>query len=61
MIEKTLSASDSVGASLASAGSQGNQANSKKVNYVQISLESYSHLTELEDQVKVLDDQVKVL
>ncbi|CAL5384762.1 unnamed protein product [Camellia sinensis] len=43
----------------ASAGSQGDQENYKKPNYVQISMESYSHLTGLEDQVKSYEDQVK--
>ena len=31
----------------------------KKPNYVQISVESYSHLTGLEDQVKSYEDQLK--
>lgn len=31
----------------------------KKAKYVQISVESYSHLTGLEDQVKTYEDQVK--
>lgn len=31
----------------------------KKPNYVQISVESYSHLTGLEDQVKSYEDQMK--
>ncbi|CAB4265598.1 unnamed protein product [Prunus armeniaca] len=31
----------------------------KKPNYVQISVEQYSHLTSLEDQVKTYEDQVK--
>ncbi|KAF8410471.1 hypothetical protein HHK36_003000 [Tetracentron sinense] len=59
--EKTVSASDSTDASLASAGSEGDQNNYKKVNYVQISMESYGHLTGLEDQFKSLEDQVKEL
>ncbi|KAF8405349.1 hypothetical protein HHK36_010253 [Tetracentron sinense] len=56
--EKTVAASDSAAASLASAGSQGDQDNYNKVSYVQISMESYAHLTGLEDQVKTLEDQV---
>lgn len=36
---------------------QGKQDNYKKPKYVQISVESYSHLTGLEDQVKSLEDQ----
>uniref|UniRef100_A0A5B7ABC4 Putative filament-like plant protein 4 isoform X1 n=1 Tax=Davidia involucrata TaxID=16924 RepID=A0A5B7ABC4_DAVIN len=53
--EKAVAASDSAGASLASAGSQDKY---KKPNYVQISVESYSHLTGLEDQVKTYEDQM---
>ena len=34
------------------------QDNNKKPNYVQISVESYSHLTGLEDKVKSYEDQV---
>lgn len=34
------------------------QDNYKKPNYVQLSLESYSHLTGLEDQIKTYEDQV---
>ncbi|XP_059637562.1 filament-like plant protein 4 [Cornus florida] len=49
-------ASDSAGAS---AGTQNDQDKYKKPNYVQITVESYSHLTGLEDQVKTYDDQVK--
>nr|XP_016453170.1 PREDICTED: filament-like plant protein 4 isoform X2 [Nicotiana tabacum] len=41
--------------------SQGKQDNYKKPKYVQISVESYSHLTGLEDQVKSLEDHVKSL
>lgn len=36
-----------------------NQDNYKKPNYVQISVEQYSHLTGLEDQVKNYESQVK--
>ncbi|XP_042508703.1 filament-like plant protein 4 isoform X2 [Macadamia integrifolia] len=59
-IEKILSSSDYAGASFVSAGSQGDQEISKKVNYVQISVESYTQFTGLEEQVKVLEDQVKL-
>ncbi|KAJ4962433.1 hypothetical protein NE237_022372 [Protea cynaroides] len=52
---------NSAGASLVSVGSQRDQENSKKVNYVQLSVESYAHFNGLEEQVKVLEDQVKVL
>lgn len=37
------------------------QDNYKKPNYVQISVESYSHLTGLEDQVKTYKEQVQTL
>lgn len=37
------------------------QDNYKKPNYVQISVESYSHLTGLEDQVKTYEEQVQML
>ncbi|KAK9269899.1 hypothetical protein L1049_025472 [Liquidambar formosana] len=57
--EKAVAALESAGASLTSAGSLGNQDNYKKPNYVQISVESYSHLTGLEEQVKTYEDQVK--
>ncbi|KAA8537535.1 hypothetical protein F0562_027143 [Nyssa sinensis] len=59
--ERAVTASDSAGASLASGGSQGDQDKYKKPNFVQISVESYSHLTGLEDQVKTYEDQVSNL
>ncbi|XP_030950711.1 filament-like plant protein 4 [Quercus lobata] len=37
------------------------QDNYKKPNYVQISVESYTHLTSLEDQVKTYEEQVQTL
>ncbi|KAI3464859.1 hypothetical protein Pfo_021522 [Paulownia fortunei] len=37
------------------------QDNNKKPKYVQISMESYTHLTGLEDQVKSYEDQVQTL
>lgn len=43
------------------AGSQGDQDGYKKPSYVQISVESYSHLTGLEDQVKMRDEQIQTL
>ncbi|GMP27189.1 hypothetical protein CsSME_00003293 [Camellia sinensis var. sinensis] len=58
--EKMVDAADSAGASLASVGSLRDQENCKKFNYVQIPLESYTHLTGLEDQVIALEDQVKM-
>nr|GMD94459.1 filament-like plant protein 4 [Ipomoea batatas] len=44
-----------------SQGDQGKQDNYKKPKYVQISAESYSYLTGLEDQVKSYVEQVKTL
>lgn len=37
------------------------QDNNKKQNYVQISVESYSHLSGLEDQVKTYEEKVQTL
>ncbi|KAK4276515.1 hypothetical protein QN277_014656 [Acacia crassicarpa] len=56
VLEKAAAALDSV-----SASSQGNQDNYKKPNYVQISVESYSHMTGLEDQVKTYEEKVETL
>ncbi|XP_057960573.1 filament-like plant protein 4 [Malania oleifera] len=58
---KSVATSDSADVSLASAGSLGEQENCEKVNYIQISADSYAHMNGLEDQVKMLDDQVKIL
>lgn len=58
--EKAVAAIESAGSSLPVA-SQGNQENYKKPNYVQISVESYSHLTGLENQVKTYEEQVQTL
>ncbi|KAL1141689.1 hypothetical protein V6Z11_A11G046500 [Gossypium hirsutum] len=52
--------SDGTSASLSSLASLGDQEKCKKVNYVQISMESYVHLTGLEDEVKKLNDQVRL-
>ncbi|KAF7817634.1 Filament-like plant protein 4 [Senna tora] len=56
VLEKAAAALDSAGAA-----AQGNQNNYKKPNYVQISVESYSHLTSLEDQVKTYEEKVQTL
>ncbi|XVE56139.1 hypothetical protein DITRI_Ditri03aG0213900 [Diplodiscus trichospermus] len=48
-------------ATLASSASQGDQDTYKKPKYVQISVESYSHLTGLENQVKTFEEQVQML
>ncbi|XP_037491823.1 filament-like plant protein 4 isoform X2 [Jatropha curcas] len=59
--EKTATATDSGGGTLASTGSQADKDNYKKPNYVQISVESYTHLTGLEDQVKTYEQQFQTL
>ncbi|CAN0906356.1 Filament-like plant protein 4 [Linum grandiflorum] len=51
----------SLDTSLASTESLGDKDNYKKPNYVQISVESYTHLTGLEDQVKSYENQVHSL
>ncbi|GFY86230.1 filament-like protein [Actinidia rufa] len=57
-VEKAVAASETAAASV---GSQAEHDKYKKPNYVQISVESYSHLTGLEDQLKAYEDQVKTL
>lgn len=59
--EKTAAATDSGSGTLASSGTQADKDNYKKPNYVQISVESYSHLTGLEVQVKTYEQQVQTL
>ncbi|CAN1824397.1 Filament-like plant protein 4 [Linum perenne] len=54
-------AAESLDSALASTESQGEKDNYKKPNYVQISVESYTHLTGLEEQVKSYEDQVQSL
>ncbi|CAJ1973229.1 unnamed protein product [Sphenostylis stenocarpa] len=54
VIEKAATALDSSDAS-------NNQDNKKKPNYIQISVESYSHLSSLEDQVKTYEEKVQTL
>ncbi|CAO2833861.1 unnamed protein product [Amaranthus hypochondriacus] len=61
--EKVIATLDSAaGASLTSGGSQPDkgQDKHKKSNHVQISIESYTHLSGLENQVKTYEEQVKV-
>ncbi|KAG4118870.1 hypothetical protein ERO13_D11G045000v2 [Gossypium hirsutum] len=58
--DKQAVVSDGTSASLSSLASLGDQEKCKKVNYVQISMESYVHLTGLEDEVKKLKDQVRL-
>ncbi|KAK4762908.1 hypothetical protein SAY86_008676 [Trapa natans] len=58
--EKLGSASGGSANTLAEAASLGSQ-DSKKVSYVQISLDSYKHMSGLEDQVYTLENQVKTL
>ncbi|XP_017242663.1 filament-like plant protein 4 isoform X1 [Daucus carota subsp. sativus] len=60
--DKLISTSESAGAPTASPGTQGDQPQGKqdkKPKYVQISVESYTHLTGLEDQVKLYEDELK--
>lgn len=63
--EKSVAATvDSLAASLVSADSQVNQEkqdNNQKPKYVQITVESYSHLTGLEDQVKTYEEHVQAM
>ncbi|TKY45702.1 Filament plant protein 5 [Spatholobus suberectus] len=60
--EKPVSASESVGSTLSSVAHVGDQQdNCKNKNYVQISMESYTRMSGLEDQVVSLEDQVKAL
>ncbi|OAY50606.1 filament-like plant protein 4 isoform X2 [Manihot esculenta] len=57
--DKNAAAIDSAGGTVASSRSLMDKDNYKKPNYVQISVESYTHLTGLEEQVKTYEDQVK--
>ncbi|KAK9748453.1 hypothetical protein RND81_02G058500 [Saponaria officinalis] len=57
--EKAIATLDSVGGSLSSSGTQADKDNYKKPNYVQISVETYSHLTKLENQVKAYEEHAK--
>ncbi|KAI4316912.1 hypothetical protein L6164_024841 [Bauhinia variegata] len=56
VLEKAVAALDSANSSTPS-----NQDNYKKPNYVQISVESYAHLTGLEDQVKAYEEKAQSL
>ncbi|MQM01222.1 hypothetical protein Taro_033970 [Colocasia esculenta] len=58
--DKSVAAADSANA-VGSVENQGNEDNSKSINYVQVSKETYAHFTELEDEVKVLNDQLNSL
>ncbi|KAF2310095.1 hypothetical protein GH714_006513 [Hevea brasiliensis] len=59
--DKNAAATDFGGGNVASSGSRADKDNYKKPNYVQISVESYTHLTGLEDQVKTYEQQVQTL
>ncbi|KAI3989510.1 hypothetical protein MKX01_022785 [Papaver californicum] len=59
--EKIVLAQDASSVTLASAGSRESQDIPKKNNYVQISMESYARMTELEEEVKTMNDQVTTL
>ncbi|KAK6288168.1 hypothetical protein POUND7_014347 [Theobroma cacao] len=58
--EKQAVGADGTGASLSSLASLGDQEKCKKVNYVQIPMESYVRLTGLEDEVNRLKGEVKL-
>ncbi|XP_074279175.1 filament-like plant protein 4 [Silene latifolia] len=58
--EKAIATLDSAGASLPSGGSHADKDHNKKSSYVQISVESYSHLTGLEDQIKIYEENEKM-
>lgn len=60
-VEKAVAILDTAGASLPPPKSQSDQETYKKPNYVQISVESYTHLSGLEDQVKFYEEQVQTL
>ncbi|KAK4752787.1 hypothetical protein SAY87_021585 [Trapa incisa] len=60
-VEKVAAILDSAGVTLATAKPRDDQEKYKKPNYVQISLESYSHLTGLENHVKTCEEQVQTL
>ncbi|GMH16502.1 hypothetical protein Nepgr_018343 [Nepenthes gracilis] len=58
--DKAIATLDTLGVSLASSGSsQCDKDNYRERNYVQVSVESYTHLTGLDDQVKAYEEQVK--
>nr|KYP66875.1 Filament-like plant protein 5 [Cajanus cajan] len=60
--EKPVSTFESVGSTLSSVAHVGDQQdNSNSKNYVQISMESYTRMSGLEDQAANLEDQVKAL
>lgn len=57
--DKTVTVTDTNNVPLpSSADTQTDQDDAKSVKYVQITVESYAHLTELEDQVKILNEKV---
>ncbi|KAK9136227.1 hypothetical protein Syun_015557 [Stephania yunnanensis] len=59
--EKKVTALDSIASSLDSPGSPAYQNNSRKQSYIQISMESYTRFTEMEAQVKTLNNEVSTL
>ncbi|XP_057516920.1 filament-like plant protein 4 isoform X2 [Amaranthus tricolor] len=58
--EKVIHTLDSAAAASAESQPDKGQDKHKKSNYVQISIESYNHLSGLENQVKIYEEQVKV-
>ncbi|KAK7252958.1 hypothetical protein RIF29_37286 [Crotalaria pallida] len=59
--EKPATTSESVGSTLSSVAHLDDQGNCTDKNYIQISMESYTHMSGLEDQVVNLEDQVEAL
>ncbi|KAF9683123.1 hypothetical protein SADUNF_Sadunf05G0179400 [Salix dunnii] len=59
--KKSSDKTEKAAAAADSGGSHEEKDNYKKPSYVQISVESYTHLTGLEDQVKSYEDQVHTL
>ncbi|RDY11675.1 Filament-like plant protein 4, partial [Mucuna pruriens] len=59
--EKAVTVIEKAATALDSSDASNNQENNKKPNYIQISVESYSHLSGLEDQVKTYEEKVQTL
>ncbi|KAG6776556.1 hypothetical protein POTOM_020074 [Populus tomentosa] len=59
--KKSSDKTEKAAAAADSGGSQEEKDSYKKPSYVQISAESYTHLTSLEDQVKTYEEQVQTL
>ncbi|KAK4794039.1 hypothetical protein SAY86_012033 [Trapa natans] len=59
--EKAVATQEFATAASASAKSQGDQDNYRKPTYVQISVEQYTHLTGLEEQVRAYEEQAQTM